>query len=100
PVVPALVDGQMTLAALDFSQIAVESSLLDWRTLHTAHRLIRQADVDEAMYKYQRVLRNIGTHLTPAARASDWLTLRDEPDEPSLNWACVLLSEYYINLRV
>lgn len=89
----------MTLAALDFSQIAVESSLLDWRTLHTAHRLIRQADVDEAMHKYQRVLRNISTHLTPAG-ASDWLALRDDPDEPSLNWACVLLSEYYINLRV
>lgn len=90
----------MTLAAFKFSNIEAESSLLDWRTLHTAHHLIRQANVDDAMHKYQRVLRNASAHLTPNASASDWLRLRDEPDEPSLNWACVLLSEYYINLRV
>jgi tetratricopeptide (TPR) repeat protein len=90
----------MTRLAFDFSSIEAESSLLDWRTLHTAHAMIRQANVDDAMQKYQRVLRNARIHFTPNGSATHWLTLRDEQDEPSLNWACVLLSEYYINARV
>ncbi|MBI5930388.1 MAG: hypothetical protein HY862_13845 [Chloroflexi bacterium] len=69
----------------------------DWEQLRQAHHLIRQARISEAMqgyrYLHERRLERYFAHGT-----EPWVLI-DEPQYPSMTWACIYLCEFYIMQR-
>lgn len=69
----------------------------DWEQLHHAHHLIRQARISEAMHAYHYLHeRRLGRYF--AHGPEPWVLI-DEPQYPSMAWACIYLCEFYIMQR-
>jgi tetratricopeptide (TPR) repeat protein len=66
----------------------------DWTSLIQAHHLVRQAQVDDALPIYRRVLPNLYQYIHDEREGYGWGVLSDNPDVPSLNWTAIYLFDY------
>lgn len=66
-----------------------------WRELQQAHHRMCRADFMPAVKIYRRVLKKLRTYLDDPETYPEWHTVSDSEEQPSRNWLCVYLSEFY-----
>lgn len=83
---------------LSFSAMSSLVSELDWEALLQTHCWMRQGWIIESMASYRELLDINGRNLRARFETGDWL--QADPQQPSLIWALVYLSEYYIETNL
>ncbi|MCE7948057.1 MAG: hypothetical protein DYG88_11570 [Chloroflexi bacterium CFX4] len=66
-----------------------------WRELQQAHHMMCHAEFMPAVKVYRRVLKKLRTYLDDPDAYPEWHTISDSEAQPSRNWLCVYLSEFY-----
>ncbi len=74
---------------------AVRRAAHTWRELQGAHHRMYRADFMPAVKIYRRILKKFRTYLDDPDTYPEWHTVSDSEAQPSRNWLCVYLSEFY-----
>lgn len=69
----------------------VDRALITWRELQQAHQQMCRAEYFSALKLYRRVVKKLRTYLDQP----EWNRISDSEEQPSRNWLCVYLFEYY-----
>lgn len=83
---------------LSFSEISSLLRNLDWEALQQTHYRIRKGWIAESMASYHELIDTNGRNLRAYFEGSSWL--QADSQQPSLIWALVYLSEYYIETKL
>ena len=84
---------------LNYLDAVHDASKLDWEKLVEAHHLMRQGYVAESMKHYRELLDENTRDLKARFETSTWVQVYGS-EQPSLIWALILLSEYYIETNL
>lgn len=69
----------------------VDRALITWQELQQAHQQMCRAEYFSALKLYRRVVKKLRTYLDHP----EWRRVSDSEEQPSRNWLCVYLFEYY-----